>query len=124
MWRNSANGLDLHVEPVARAALRLDIARPHPVGFELAPQACDLHVDGAIEDLVVVQPRKVEQLVSGENALRRCKQNHEQMELAVGERELAAIRRAETTCVQVELPAVEAVGARTLRPPLSQLNPA
>src|SRR6267378_5181544 len=122
--RSSVNGLDRQVEPVARAALRLDIARPRRVDFDLAPQAYDLHVDGAIEDLVVVQPRKVEQLVSGENTLRRCKQSHEQTELAVGERDLATVGRRETTRAQVELPAVEAVGAHALGPPLPQFKPA
>src|SRR5260221_7883902 len=118
------NGLDRHREPVARAALGPDIARPGPVRFDLAPQPADLHVDGAVEDLVVVQARKVQQLVSGENTLRRCKQRHEQAELAVGERDLATVGRGETTRAQVELPAVEAVGANSLGPRLARLGPA
>src|SRR5258708_5257870 len=122
--RNSVNGLDRQVEPVANAALRLDIARPRPVDFDLAPQTCDLHVDGAIEDLVVVQPRKVQQLVPSENALGRGEQDHEEIECRIAERDLAAVGRGETTRAQVELPAVEAVGAHALGPPLPQLEPA
>src|SRR5260221_10772823 len=122
--RNSVNRLDGEAEHVACAALGPDIARLGRIGFDLAPQPADLHVDGAVEDLVVVQPRKVQQLVSGENTLRRCKQRHEQAELAVGERDLATVGRGETTRAQVELPAVEAVGANSLGPRLARLGPA
>jgi len=52
---NSVDSLDRQPEQVARAALRADIARLGRIAFDLAPQAHHLHVDGAIEDLVVVQ---------------------------------------------------------------------
>jgi transposase InsO family protein len=58
-------------EDIAGAALGLDIARPRRIAFDLAAQAADLHVDRAIEDVVVVQPGAAEQLIARESALRR-----------------------------------------------------
>lgn len=55
-------------EDVAGAAFGSDIERLRRIAFDLAAQAADLPVDGAIED--VVQPGKVEQLIASENAFR------------------------------------------------------
>jgi hypothetical protein len=46
------------------------IERLRRIASDLAGQAADLHVDGATEDVVVVQPGKVEHLIASENAFR------------------------------------------------------
>src|SRR5260221_11978639 len=122
--RNSVNRLDGEAEHVACAALGPDIARLGRIGFDLAPQPADLHVDGAVEDLVVVQPRKVQQLVPSENALGRGEQDREEIEFCIAERDLTAVGRLEAADIQVELPAAEAVGANSLGPHLARLGPA
>src|SRR5580765_4018233 len=54
-------------ENVARAAHRLDHARPRRVVLHLAPQPGDADVDRAIEGLPVAVARDAEQLVAGEH---------------------------------------------------------
>src|SRR5581483_1769611 len=103
----SVHGFDRDAENVACAALGLDVARVARIALDLASQAQDLHVDRAVEHLVVVQAREVEQLVARENPVRRAEQHDEQAEFAVGERHGLPVRTAEAPKVEVELPAVE-----------------
>ena len=58
-----------------------------------------------------MKPRQVEQLVARENAAGRAEQHHQQAELAVAERHRLACGAHQAPGVQVELPAIEAVGA-------------
>src|SRR5688500_8819389 len=124
VWLNLIDSFDRYAEEIAGAALGADVARLGGVFLDLAAQAHDLHVDRAVVDLVVVQPRKVEQLVAREDALRRAEQHDEQAEFAVRERHLAAVAGREAPGVQVELPAVEAIGADALGPALALLGAA
>src|SRR5882672_5214412 len=66
--RALVDGVDRHAEGVARAALGLDVARLGRVLLDLAAQAHHLDVDRAAVDLVIVQPREIEQLVAREDA--------------------------------------------------------
>lgn len=67
--RLSADDFDLGREHVAHAAFRADHGDLGPLGIQLAAQAADLDVDGAVENVVAVQTRKVEQRVSRQDAL-------------------------------------------------------
>src|SRR6185503_2721963 len=106
-----ADDVDRHAEHVAGAALGPDEFRPGGVELDLAPQAQDLDVDGAIVDLRVVHPRKREQLVAREDALRRRKERREDAEFAVGEIDRLAFRAFQLAQADIQLPAGEAVGA-------------
>src|SRR5919197_3920397 len=108
---NLIDGFYRDAEDVARTALGLDVARLGRIALDLAPQAQDLDVDRAVVDLVVVQPREVEELVARKDAVRRAEHHHEQAEFAVGERHGAAVRTGQAPQVEVQLPAVEAIGA-------------
>ena len=81
----SIHRLDGNAEHISRAAFGPDVARLRETGLELAPQAHDLCVDGSVVDIVVVQPRHVEELVARQNVMRRTEENDEQTELAVRE---------------------------------------
>ena len=58
--------------------------------LDLAAQAPNLHVDRAVVDLVVVQAREPEDLVAREHALGRGEESSQEIELAVGERDVRA----------------------------------
>jgi tripartite-type tricarboxylate transporter receptor subunit TctC len=118
----SVDRLDRDAEQVSGAALGPDIARLRRIALDLAAQAQDLHVDGAVVDLVVVQPRQVEELVAGQDPVRGAQQDHEQAELAVGKRHGAAVGGDKTARIEIELPAVEPVGADSLRLALANLG--
>src|SRR6185295_18366419 len=58
-------------------------------------------------------PRKLEQLVAREDALRRRKERREDAEFAVGEIDRLAFRAFQLAQADIQLPAGEAVGAYT-----------
>src|SRR6266850_1933550 len=118
------DSLDRHSELVACAALGPDIARPGRIDFDLFPQAHDLRVHRAVVDLVVVQARAIQNLVATQDALRRVEQGHQEIELAVAQPQPPAVARPQAAGVQVELPAVEAVGADSPGPALAHPGPA
>src|SRR5262249_24843931 len=95
---------------VPYAALGDDEAGMRRVGLDLAPQAQDLHVDGAVVDLGVVQAREVQELLAREDALRRREERGEQAKLALGELDRLAFRASQLAQADVQLPAAEAVG--------------
>src|SRR2546425_6787316 len=107
----SVHGFDGDAEQVTGAPFRADVARLRRILLDLAAQSHDLHVHRAVVDLVVVKPRQVEELVARENAAGRAEQHHQQAELAVAERHRLACGAQQAPGVQVELPAIEAVGA-------------
>ena len=51
--RAGSDAVDRNGEHISHAALGLDDARRAGIAFELAPQAKNLHVDAAIEDVLV-----------------------------------------------------------------------
>ena len=87
-----------------------DQLRARRIGFDLATQPHDLNVDGAVVDLGVVQPRQAHQLIARQHPLGGATERRQQAELTVAQVELAAVRRRQLACAQVELPAGEAVG--------------
>src|SRR5689334_18093536 len=76
---------DRRVEDVTGAALSLDVLRLGRIGFYLAPQPENLHVDRAIVHFSTVQSRQIEQLVATEHALRRRAESLQQTEFTVRE---------------------------------------
>ena len=87
-----AHGLYGRCENISRAALGADELGPRGVRLELLPQASHLHVDRTVVDLVVVQAREVEQLITREHPLRRGEERRKQVELAVGQRDDLAVQ--------------------------------
>ena len=65
-----SNPLNRNGEHISYTALGLDDARRARVTFELAPQAKNLHVDAAIEN-IFMHARGVQQVLPAERALRR-----------------------------------------------------
>jgi hypothetical protein len=78
---------DLHRsgEHVTRTPLGPDELRRAGIDLQLAAQAQDLHVDAAIEDLLVMEMRGGEQLLAAQHLLRRSEERSQQAELANGE---------------------------------------
>src|SRR5262245_23782816 len=62
-----SKSLYCHRKHIANASLGLDEAGGTGISLELAPQAEDLHVDAAIEH-VLVHPRSLQQLLTAERA--------------------------------------------------------
>jgi hypothetical protein len=62
--------VDRNRKHISDAAFGLDYARRALVAFKLASEAQDLHVDAAIED-VLVHARRLQQVLAAERALRR-----------------------------------------------------
>src|SRR3954469_7635026 len=112
----ATEGLDRfywRVEVVAGAALRSDERRLVGAVLDLSTQAQDLHVDRTVVD-IVVEAAGFEQLVAREDATRGLQEGHEQRVFAVGQLDVAAVRRFQLARAGVELPALEAEGADRL----------
>src|SRR5262245_60500819 len=99
------------VENVTRAALGVDVTGTARIGFELLAQAHDLHVDGTVVHAIGVEPGEIQQLVAAKGAARGTEQDNEQVEVALAQRDRAPTGRDEPARMEIELPAVEAIGA-------------
>ena len=73
-------------EDVAEAPDGLDVARLGRIVLDQLAQARDLHVDGAVEDVVFAAARQFHQLVARQRLARMFDQHLEQGEFAGGER--------------------------------------
>src|SRR5882724_10042823 len=80
------------------------------VGLDFPAQPADLHVDRAVVDLVVVQPREAEELVARQHVPRRGKEGGEEVELVIGERDVIAVWSAQAPQPYVQLESGEAIG--------------
>src|SRR5262249_10245031 len=83
------------------------------IGFalELTAQAKDLHVDAAVED-VLVHVRGLEEVRAAERAPRGIEKGNQQGALAFGQGHRSADRVGEHASLAVKLPAAEAKAAR------------
>src|SRR5262245_25891621 len=101
-----SNPLDRNGEHISYTALGLDDARRARVAFELAPQAKNLHVDAAIEN-ILMHARGLQQVLPAERALRRIEKGEQQAVLAFGQCYRSAGRVGEPPSLAVELPAAK-----------------
>src|SRR5215831_3059403 len=98
-------------ENVSSAALSADQLLSIALDLNRPAQPSHLHIDGAVVHFVVVQPRKLEQLLARKDTFWRCQKGDQQVELTVGHRERLAVRRFQPTQSDVELPSREAIRA-------------
>src|SRR5215472_3178677 len=102
----SSNPLDRNGEHISYAALSLNNARRARVAFKLAPQAKNLHVDAAIEN-ILMHARGLQQVLPTERALRRFEKGDQQGVLAFGQWYRSAGRVGEPPSLAVKLPAAK-----------------
>src|SRR5262245_30353616 len=105
-----SNPLERNGEHISHAALGLDDARGVRVAFELAPQAKNLHVDAAIEN-ILVHARGLQQVLAAQRALRRIEKGEQQGVLALGQCYRSAGGVGEPPGFAVELPAAKSKAA-------------
>src|SRR5499427_6609456 len=105
-----SNPLDRNGEHITYAALGLNNARRARVAFELAPQAKNLHVDAAIEN-ILMHARGLQQVLPAERALRRLKKGDQQGVLAFGQSYQSAGWVGEPSSLAVEMPAAKSKAA-------------
>jgi hypothetical protein len=79
-----SKALNRNGEHISYTAFGLDDARPARVAFELAPQAKNLNVDAAIEN-ILMHARGLQQVLPAERALRRIEKGDQQGVLAFGQ---------------------------------------
>ena len=96
--------LDLNGEHISDATLGLDDSGRAGVALELASEAKNLHVDAAIED-VLMHARGLQQLLTAKWALRRIEKGKQQGVLALGQGHGSAVWVGELPGPSVELPA-------------------
>src|SRR4051812_26980468 len=108
-------------EDISDATLGLDEARRARIAFELAPQAENLHVDAAIEN-ILVNACGLQQVFTAEWALWRIEEGQQQRMLALGQGHQSAGRIGEPPRLAVELPPTKSIAA-TLRVPRGRGTP-
>src|SRR3954451_18728219 len=74
---NLSDPLDRHGENISDPAFGLDQTRRVRTRFELATKAKNLHVDAAIEN-ILVHMRRSQQILPAERALRRVEEDEQQ----------------------------------------------
>jgi hypothetical protein len=85
-WELLSISLHWNCEQVSYASFGQDDARRAQSGFELAAQAKNLYVDGAISD-ILVQMRGLQQVFAAERALWRVEKDNQQGVLTLGQRD-------------------------------------
>jgi len=105
--RPSSECFDGQRKHVANAAFGQDDARRIWIGLQLAPQAQDLHVDTAIED-VFVDPGRLQKVLAGERSLRSIKKRNQKRVFALGQRNRDSAGISEPPDAPVKLPAAKA----------------
>src|SRR5258706_5954067 len=108
-WMETRLGddFDLGVEEIAGAAFGANQLGPAGGGFDLAPQAQYLHVDAAVEHVLIVAAAQVQQLLTAEDALGRAEKSGKQSKLRVGQLDAIAVVRSKPARAQVEFPSAE-----------------
>src|SRR5437763_8857224 len=99
------------IEAISRAALGEDELRLRRIRLDLAPEPQHLNVDRPIVDLVVVHAAGIQELLAGEDSLRGGQERRQQVELAVGQIDVAPVGALQPPGAKVELEAVEPISA-------------
>ena len=102
--RDRSDPLDWNGKHISDAALGLDDSRRVMVALELASEAKNLHVDAAIED-VVMRARGLQKVLTAKWAPRRIEKGKQQCILAPGQGYGSAVWVSELPGLSVELPA-------------------
>jgi hypothetical protein len=108
--RRPSDPLDWNRKYISDTAFGLDHARRTRVAFQLSPQAQDLDVDATIED-VLVDARRLQQVLAAQRALRCVEKRYEQRVLALGQSDWSAVRIEEPVRPAIELPAAKSATA-------------
>jgi hypothetical protein len=104
-----ARAADVGGEAIAAAPHGLDQLGIAAVGFHLAPQAADLVVDRAVEQVRLAALDHVEQPVAVEHLARMAEERDEQAELGRGQRHDRAFGVGQPALERIEQPALELV---------------
>src|SRR5207245_1815016 len=99
-----SEALDGNCEYIPDAALGLDHARRAGLALELAPEAEDLHVDAAIED-ILVNAGCLQKVFSAKRTLRGFEEGEQHRVLAFGQRYRCAGRVGQLADTAIKLPA-------------------
>src|SRR5260221_2093746 len=110
-WRSPSSGwFDRQIEDIADAALGPDDTWRAGIDFQLAAQPQDLHVDAAIEH-ILVNPGRLQQVLAGEWPLRGIQKRDEQGIFSLRQRDQRAIWIGQSPARRIELPAAEPAAA-------------
>src|SRR5689334_18365939 len=101
------NHLDMRREHVTAGPHRLDQAGFLRIGLDLAADAADQHVDGALERSGVAPLGQVEQAVARQNAARPFAEGAQQVELRARHRHPRAVGVAQFAQAEIDPPAME-----------------
>ena len=95
---------DFHhaIEAISRAALGEDELRLRRIRLDLAPEPQHLNVDRPIVDLVVVHAAGIQELLAGEDSLRGSQERRQQVELPVGQIDVAPVGALQPPRAKVE----------------------
>jgi hypothetical protein len=110
LYLTRSNPLNRNGEHIAQAALGLDDAWRTGIAFEFAPQSKNLHVDTAIED-ILMHSRGSQQVLAAERALRRLEESQQQRVFAFGQCYRSTFRVSQPPSPAVELPTTKSKAA-------------
>src|SRR5271166_4232225 len=110
---HSSEALDRRRENVSDAPLGLDHLGRAWVLFQLAAKTQDLHVDAAIED-VLVDPRRLQEMLAAEWTLGSVEEGNEQRIFVFGQSGLSAGRGGEAARAEAQPPSAKLVAAAFL----------
>src|SRR5208282_792070 len=106
----SSKALDRLRKDVSDSPLGLDHLRRAWVLFQLAAETQDLHVDAAIED-VLVDPRRLQKMLAAERPLGSVEEGDEQSIFAFGQCDLGPARGGEAARAEAQPPPAELVAS-------------
>ena len=108
----AASHLDLGREHVAAGAHRLDHRGLLRIGFDLAPDAADQHIDAAFERAGAAALGQIEQAVARQHAAGPLAEHPQQIELGAGHRDPGAVGIAQFAQAEIDPPAEKAERGR------------
>src|SRR6185369_15288291 len=117
----ASEGLDRQSEDIADATLGLYDPRRARIGLQLAPPPQDLHIDAAVED-ILMDASRLQQMLARKGPLRRIEKGDQQGIFALGQRHRLVLGIRQAPVAPVELPGAEPAAAPLSLPPLVLLG--